>query len=263
MPNIATSYRYTGREYDADIGLYYYRNRWYDPEIGKFISEDPVGFAGGDINLYSYVGNNPLSLTDPFGNYACKRQRQQDEKCDLVAASFDELKDKNPHALALLNATYGEYRARGNYIGWTTYLKAVFLNTTAAVGDMGLDLSRGRFEDFYNGDKSVRAYGIIVSGFTETDLDNVELRKRRDIIEGIEYGRRSPATIKVGSIEATAVKNGFAFDIDLYNPYGNRIMHGLEVLDNFANKKSTHPKDVVEKLNNRGVLTGVTCRNGK
>ena len=66
-PNIATSYRYTGREYDSDTGLYYYRNRWYDPEIGRFISEDPIGFAGGDINLYSYVGNNPQNFVDPFG----------------------------------------------------------------------------------------------------------------------------------------------------------------------------------------------------
>ena len=67
-PNIATSYRYTGREYDADTGLYYYRNRWYDPEIGRFISEDPIGFAGGDINLYGYVWNNPYSFRDPLGN---------------------------------------------------------------------------------------------------------------------------------------------------------------------------------------------------
>ena len=41
--DIATRYRYTGRELDSDTGLYYYRNRWYDPEIGKFISEDPIG----------------------------------------------------------------------------------------------------------------------------------------------------------------------------------------------------------------------------
>ena len=76
-PNIATTYRYTGREYGVDTGLYYYRNRWYDPEVGKFISEDPIGFAGGDINLYGYVGNNPLSFVDPSGNYACRRGRSQ------------------------------------------------------------------------------------------------------------------------------------------------------------------------------------------
>ena len=79
-PNIATTYRYTGREYDEETGLYYYRNRWYDPEVGRFISEDPIGFAGGDINLYGYVGNNPLNFIDPFGYSACRPQKdQQDE----------------------------------------------------------------------------------------------------------------------------------------------------------------------------------------
>ena len=66
--SIPTSYQYTGREYDADTGLYYYRNRWYDPEIGLFISEDPIGFAGGDVNLYRYVGNNPQNFIDPYGD---------------------------------------------------------------------------------------------------------------------------------------------------------------------------------------------------
>ena len=65
--NTPTRYRYTGREYDADTGLYYYRNRWYDPEIGLFISEDPIGFAGGDVNLYGYVWNSPYNFIDPFG----------------------------------------------------------------------------------------------------------------------------------------------------------------------------------------------------
>ena len=67
--SIPTSYQYTGREYDSDTGLYYYRNRWYDPEIGRFISEDPIGFAGGDINLYGYVWNNPYSFRDPYGEH--------------------------------------------------------------------------------------------------------------------------------------------------------------------------------------------------
>ena len=97
-PNIATSYRYTGREYDEETGLYYYRNRWYDPEIGRFISEDPVGFAGGDINLYSYVGNNPLSFIDPYGNYACKRQKggkQKKTDCKILIDKIGELSANN------------------------------------------------------------------------------------------------------------------------------------------------------------------------
>src|SRR5690606_33329300 len=43
--------------------------RMYDPKVGRFISEDPIGFAGGDINLYGYVGNDPIGKRDPLGLY--------------------------------------------------------------------------------------------------------------------------------------------------------------------------------------------------
>jgi len=42
-------------------------NRWYNPRLGKLISQDPIGFAGGDANLYRYVGNSPTIYVDPFG----------------------------------------------------------------------------------------------------------------------------------------------------------------------------------------------------
>lgn len=63
-----TRYTYTGREYDAETGLYYYRARWYDAKIGRFISEDPIGFGGG-VNQFRYVGNNPVNRIDPLGLY--------------------------------------------------------------------------------------------------------------------------------------------------------------------------------------------------
>jgi len=58
---------YTGRELDSESGLYYYRNRYYDSSIGRFISEDPLGLTGGDINLYVYTKNNPINFRDPLG----------------------------------------------------------------------------------------------------------------------------------------------------------------------------------------------------
>jgi len=60
-------YLYTAQEYDADTGLFYYDARWYDPNTGEFISNDPIGFAAGDANLYRYVGNGPTNATDPSG----------------------------------------------------------------------------------------------------------------------------------------------------------------------------------------------------
>jgi len=57
--------QYTGRENDG-TGLYYYRARYYDPVLKRFVSEDPIGLAGG-ANVYTYVGGDPISLVDPFG----------------------------------------------------------------------------------------------------------------------------------------------------------------------------------------------------
>lgn len=62
----SNSSKYTGRE-DDGTGLYYYRARYYSPTLQRFISEDPIGFAGGDLNLFAYVGNDPISFVDPFG----------------------------------------------------------------------------------------------------------------------------------------------------------------------------------------------------
>jgi RHS repeat-associated protein len=60
------AFQYTGREADA-AGLMYYRARYYNPALGRFISEDPIGFAGGGPNFYAYVQQNPELLTDPEG----------------------------------------------------------------------------------------------------------------------------------------------------------------------------------------------------
>ncbi len=48
-------------------GLYFMRARYYDPEVGRFINKDPIGYAGGDLNLYAYVGNNLINWMDPLG----------------------------------------------------------------------------------------------------------------------------------------------------------------------------------------------------
>jgi RHS repeat-associated protein len=59
-------YQFMGREADAP-GLYYYRARYYSPMMAGFISEDPIGFAGGQLSFYAYVGGDPLDYTDPYG----------------------------------------------------------------------------------------------------------------------------------------------------------------------------------------------------
>ncbi len=57
---------YTGREYDAEIQLYYNRARYYSPDLGRFINRDPIDVAD-DVNLYAYVGNNGVMFVDRMG----------------------------------------------------------------------------------------------------------------------------------------------------------------------------------------------------
>ncbi len=63
---IALRYRWTGREYDAETGFYFFRSRYYDPRVQRFVQEDPIAFAGG-VNLYGYGDGNPTNGRDPDG----------------------------------------------------------------------------------------------------------------------------------------------------------------------------------------------------
>ncbi|MBI4845972.1 MAG: hypothetical protein HY810_05820, partial [Candidatus Omnitrophica bacterium] len=60
------SYMFTGRQFDSETGLYYYRARMYNVELGRFLQTDPVGYLVS-MNLYSYCLNNPLYWIDPYG----------------------------------------------------------------------------------------------------------------------------------------------------------------------------------------------------
>ena len=63
---VVNPYGFTGRVLDNESGLMYYRMRYYDPGIGRFITADPIRFQGG-INFYTYVKNNPINCIDPDG----------------------------------------------------------------------------------------------------------------------------------------------------------------------------------------------------
>jgi RHS repeat-associated protein len=63
---VTNPYRFKGREWDAEAGLYYMRARYYDPVTSRFVSEDPIGLAGG-LNPYVFVGADPVNHADPTG----------------------------------------------------------------------------------------------------------------------------------------------------------------------------------------------------
>lgn len=81
--------RYTAREYDGETGLYFYRARYYDPSLRRFISEDPIGLEGG-INPYAYVENDPIHQSDPYGLTPCDEQGWCGGTVTLDAISNDD-----------------------------------------------------------------------------------------------------------------------------------------------------------------------------
>jgi RHS repeat-associated protein len=91
-------------------GFVYLRNRWYDPSTGRFLTQDPIGLAGG-VNLYSYAGNNPVGFTDPFGlcpeelrkkadQGECYQWNQQ-QKNEAIEIINDERAGGNKNALSV------------------------------------------------------------------------------------------------------------------------------------------------------------------
>ena len=75
--NAIVSYKYffMGRRLDPETSLYLCRARFHNPEIGRFLQADPLGYFAG-LNLYTYVGNNPLNWLDPFG--LCEKDKTKD-----------------------------------------------------------------------------------------------------------------------------------------------------------------------------------------
>ena len=118
-PTITQPYTYTAREYDPEIGLYYYRARYYDPKAGRFITKDPISFNGGDYNLFAYVRNNPVNLTDPEGLEVslCKRQAFTTKFGKRYAV---------PHCYIVVN---------GNVYSWHTKGEGITANETPSKND--------------------------------------------------------------------------------------------------------------------------------
>jgi RHS repeat-associated protein len=67
LSDIANATTYTGRSLDTETGLYYYRNRYYHAQLGRFVGRDPIVYFAGSLSIYGYANGSPGTNTDPSG----------------------------------------------------------------------------------------------------------------------------------------------------------------------------------------------------
>jgi len=96
------AWTFTGRPLDAESGVLFLRNRYYDPRTGTFLQQDPIGVAGG-VNLYAYVRNNPLNWVDPFG---LERIQAIDQQTAWVAEAIARISASEAIGATALGISY-------------------------------------------------------------------------------------------------------------------------------------------------------------
>lgn len=124
-PSSTNSFEYRGREFDS-TGLYYYRARYYSPQLQRFISEDPAGFLGG-VNGYSYAADDPINRRTPSGAFNCNWHKNITRTAALMAgygqAQADSLAqqvcdvDNEPHSQDTDAAHTHQHAMRGKKNG--------------------------------------------------------------------------------------------------------------------------------------------------
>jgi RHS repeat-associated protein len=87
--SLVNPFQYTARELDSETNLYFYRARYYDFAVGRFLSEDPLAFDAG-LNFYNYVNGNPTNLADPFGLYTYKPPKPGKPPIPPVSPKLDK-----------------------------------------------------------------------------------------------------------------------------------------------------------------------------
>lgn len=120
-----------GGQTDDATGLVYFWNRWYDPSVGKFVSEDPIRWESGDTNMFGYAGNNPALYIDPDGLKKCDVSVPASPVWEVALTCFGEGSKKSQcggdaewanEKRAITDVVYNRVAANKSYWGGKTVI---------------------------------------------------------------------------------------------------------------------------------------------
>jgi len=153
--SLTNPFQYTAREHDSETSLYFYRARYFDPNAGRFLSEDPLGLKD-NVDMYVYVHNKPVNFNDPFGLYTLKGYFPPGYAGQLSNAIDDVIKKlRNPCASGdcvgaegpkIANALEGAtfvYHPKSKYCGDVGPFSVARLHHVVALGPPAFDPSSG------------------------------------------------------------------------------------------------------------------------